>query len=218
MKHKLLDIQNIEFKFDEQKTGTFSGYASVFGGIDAYGDTILPGAYAKTLKARARPIQMRWNHFGEVIGKWTKMYEDEKGLYVEGELTPGHSKAQDVYASLKHGAVSGLSIGYSPVKYEENENGGYDLKEIDLVEISVVESPADNAAHVSEIKNLEEMNSLKEIEAYLRDAHNLSRSQAVTVVSRTKALALGEQVAENVKTTINPSIILDAANKLARRI
>ena len=217
MKHKLLDIQNIEFKFDEEKAGSFSGYASVFGGVDAYGDTIIEGAYKKTIANRSRPVQLRWNHYGDVIGKWTRIEEDEKGLYVEGELTPGHSKAQDVYALLKHGAISGLSIGYRPVKYEENDNGGYDLKEIELVEISVVESPADNAAHVADIKNLDEAKSYKEIEAYLRDAHNLSRSEAVAVVSRTKAIALGEQ-AEEEKTTINPSIFLDAANQLARRI
>jgi HK97 family phage prohead protease len=217
MKHKLLDIQNIEFKFDEEKAGSFSGYASVFGGVDAYGDTIIAGAYKKTIANRSRPVQLRWNHYGDVIGKWTRIEEDEKGLYVEGELTPGHSKAQDVYALLKHGAISGLSIGYRPVKYEENDNGGYDLKEIELVEISVVESPADNAAHVADIKNLDEAKSYKEIEAYLRDAHNLSRSEAVAVVSRTKAITLGEQ-AEEEKTTINPSIFLDAANQLARRI
>lgn len=218
MKHKLLEINSIEFKFDEEKTGSFSGYASVFNGTDSYGDTILPGAYKKTLEKRDRPVQMRWNHYGDVIGKWTVMEEDEKGLYVEGELTPGHSKAQDVYALLKHGAISGLSIGYRPVKYEENQNGGYDLKEIDLVEISVVESPADNNAHVSDIKNIDEANSLKEIEAYLRDAHNLSRSEALKVVSRTKAISLGEQADEEVKTTINPSIFMDAANQLAKRI
>jgi len=217
MKHKLLDIQNIEFKFDEEKAGSFSGYASVFGGVDAYGDTIIAGAYKKTIANRSRPVQLRWNHYGDVIGKWTRIEEDEKGLYVEGELTPGHSKAQDVYALLKHGAISGLSIGYRPVKYEENDKGGYDLKEIELVEISVVESPADNAAHVADIKNLDEAKSYKEIEAYLRDAHNLSRSEAVAVVSRTKAITLGEQ-AEEEKTTINPSIFLDAANQLARRI
>ena len=217
MKHKLLDIQNIEFKFDEEKAGSFSGYASVFGGVDAYGDTIIAGAYKKTIANRSRPVQLRWNHYGDVIGKWTRIEEDEKGLYVEGELTPGHSKAQDVYALLKHGAISGLSIGYRPLKYEENDNGGYDLKEIELVEISVVESPADNSAHVADIKNLDEAKSYKEIEAYLRDAHNLSRSEAVAVVSRTKAITLGEQ-AEEEKTTINPSIFLDAANQLARRI
>jgi uncharacterized protein len=216
MKHKLLDIQNIQIKFDEDKVGSFSGYASVFNGVDSYGDTIEKGAYTKTLKNRKRPVQLRWNHFGEVIGKWTKIEEDENGLYVEGELTPNHSKAQDVYASLKHGAISGLSIGYMPVEYEENDKGGFNLKEIDLVEISIVETPADNSAHISSVKNLDESKSLKEIEAYLRDAHGLSRAEAVAVVSKVKAIGLGEQA--DLKSTKKAELINEAINQLAKRI
>lgn len=216
MQHKLLEIENIEIKFDAEKTGSFSGYASVFNGVDAYGDTIIPGAYSKTLKKRSRPVQLRWNHYGDVIGKWTKIEEDEKGLYVEGELTPNHSKAQDVYASLKHGAISGLSIGYIPVKYEENEKGGLNLKEIDLVEISIVETPADNSAHIENIKSLDDSKTLKEIEAYLRDAHGLSRAEAVAVVSKVKAVWLGEQA--DIKSTKKAELINEAINQLAKRI
>lgn len=186
MKHKLLNLQQNSLKFYEGKQGLFSGYASVFGGVDSYGDTIFPGAYKKTLGERDRPIQMRWNHYGDIIGKWTRLDEDEKGLYVEGELTPGHSKAMDVYASLMHGAISGLSIGYRPKKFVENEKGGLDLYEIDLVEISVVESPADNNAHVSRIKqDLDEM-STKEFEAALRDAFGVSRSEAKAIIAKAK--------------------------------
>jgi uncharacterized protein len=189
MKHKLLNLDAISVKFYEGKQGVFSGYASVFGGVDTYGDTIFPGAYSKTLTERERPIQMRWNHYGDVIGKWTRMEEDEKGLYVEGELTPGHSKAMDVYASMMHGAISGLSIGYRPKKFTENEKGGLDLYEIDLYEISVVESPADNNAQVSRIKtDLDDIDSLRELEATLRDAMCISRSEAKAIIAKARKL------------------------------
>lgn len=194
LKHKLINFDQIDVKFDSQKAGFFSGYASVFGGIDSYGDTVIPGAYAKTLKTRIRPIQMRWNHYGDVIGKWTGIEETEKGLYVEGELTPGHSKASDVYASLKHGAISGLSIGYHVVKGVPNANDGIDLHEIDLVEISVVESPADLGAKIGEIKSaIDEIESLKEMEGFLRDAGSFSRSEAKQLVSCLKALVLRDE-------------------------
>lgn len=187
MKHKLLNLEASNVKFTEGKQGVFSGYASVFGGIDSYGDTIFPGAYKKTIDDRERPIQMRWNHYGDIIGKWVRMEEDDNGLYVEGELTPGHSKAQDVYASLMHGAISGLSIGYRPKKFVENEKGGLDLYEIDLVEISVVESPADNSAHISRIKSaLESAENIKEFETLLRDAVNVSRSEAKTIIAMSR--------------------------------
>jgi len=117
------------------------------------------------------------------------MKEDENGLFVEGELTKGHSVADDAYALLKHGAVTGLSIGYRPVKEVENDTGGVDLHEISLIEISVVESPADLSAQVGDVKSaIEESRSLKEIERLLRDAAGLSRTEAQTLVSRMKSL------------------------------
>jgi len=206
---KLLQAENIQLKFDADK-GEFEGYASVFGGVDSYGDTIAPGAYKKTLKKRDRAVKMRWNHFGPVIGKWTEMREDEKGLFVRGQLTPGHSVAQDVLASLKHGAIDGLSIGFYPskykedeegkrtlqeielveiTKYKEDEEGKRTLQEIELVEISVVEEPADNAARITNVKaDIEKAESLKQIEEILRDA-GFSSPAATLLVSRVKAMA-----------------------------
>ena len=197
MLHKLNSSESVEFKFYEGKQGLFAGYASVYGGVDSYGDTIIEGAYANTIVDRERPVQLRFNHEAGVIGKWTRMEEDSKGLYVEGELTPGHSKAMDVYASLMHGAISGLSIGYRPVKFTPNQTGGLDLQEISLIEISVVESPADLNAQINNIKSaLEQVKTLKEIETLLRDAGGFSRADATALVSRIKALTHGDRDAE----------------------
>ena len=188
MEHKNLQIEAVNLKFAEEGR-KFSGYASVFGGVDSYGDTIMPGAYKATIGNRERPIQMRFNHLPGVIGKWTRIEEDEKDLIVEGELTPGHSKAEDAYALLKHGAISGLSIGYRPVKAVENQHGGVDLHEIDLIEISVVESPADLAAQISDVKSaIEQAENRKEFEELLRNAGGFSRADAKALVSRIKSL------------------------------
>lgn len=164
MERKNLSLGEFEIKFDEARKGFFSGYASKFNGVDSYGDTIVPGAYSKTISERERPIAMRWNHTGPVIGKWLKAKEDERGLYVEGELTPGHSVATDVYALMKHGAVTGLSIGYRiPAGGSEKKGDVRLLKEIELVEISVVEEPADFAARISNVKALSPDNLEKAI-------------------------------------------------------
>jgi HK97 family phage prohead protease len=190
MERKLFGLDQFEVKFDSARPGVFSGYASVFNGVDSYGDTIAPGAYLKTIGQRERPIQMRWNHYGPVIGKWLAMREDEKGLFVEGELTPGHSVAQDAYALLKHGAINGLSIGYRPVVSEKTGDETRLLKQIDLVEISIVETPADASALIGDVKSaLEEAQSLKDIETLLRDVGGFSKADVKTLVSRIKSLA-----------------------------
>lgn len=202
METKQLALAQTELKFNGAAFA-FSGYASVFGGVDSYGDTIEQGAYKNTLENRERPIRMRWNHYGEVIGKWMTIREDEKGLYVEGELTPGHSKAQDVFASLKHGAIDGLSIGYRVKAFNQLDNDRRLLKEIDLVEISVVEEPADLSARISEVKSaLEKAESLKEIENLLRDVGGFSRVDAKHLVSKINSLCQREVETEKSKQDI----------------
>lgn len=216
MQHKLIDLNQIEVKFDDARRGFFSGYASVFGGVDAYGDTVIPGAYKSTIEMRKRPVQMRWNHFGEVIGKWLDIRETEKGLWVEGELTPGHSKAEDVYASLKHGAISGLSIGYRPVKSFPNETGGLDLHEIDLVEISVVESPADLAAQIGDIKSaIDELKTIRDIERFVRES-GFAKEDAVMLVSRMKSIVRGELEQERKQTNELAQAILAMSKSLTK--
>ena len=196
METKRLAVDSLELKFVGDDM-SFAGYASVFGGVDSYGDTIDAGAYKNTLINRDRPIRMRWNHYGPVIGKWKNMFTDDKGLFVEGQLTPGHSTAMDVYASMKHGAIDGMSIGYIPTKSQQLEDGRRLLQEINLIEISVVEEPADMGAKINSVKAaLDACNSLKEIEALLREAGGFSKADALSLVGRVKRLALGEQEAE----------------------
>ena len=195
IEHKLLDVQRAEFKFDGE-TGEFEGYASVFNGVDSYGDTIAPGAYKNTLGDRDRSIKMRWNHFGPVIGKWLELREDEKGLFVRGSLTPGHSVASDVHASLKHGAIDGLSIGFYANGYEEDEDGKRTLTDIELVEISVVEEPADLSARIANVKSrIDEAETLHDVEMVLRDA-GLSRAASVSLVSKVKSIVQSDSEQE----------------------
>lgn len=196
MKTKHLGIDASRFKFDEANR-TFEGYASEFNSVDSYGDTVLPGAYKETLENRERPVRMRFNHFGPVIGKWLELREDDFGLFAKGQLTEGHSVAEDAYASLKHGAIDGLSIGYRVTDSEPNDHGGEDLKGIELIEISVVEEPADLGARIANIKSdLDAIESLKDMEAYLRDACGIPRSAATALVSRIKAMSQSDSEPE----------------------
>ena len=213
MEIKNISLDSVQFKFADDKPGVFSGYASVFNGVDSYGDTIMPGAYKGTLEGRDRPIQLRWNHWGPVIGKWLFIEEDEIGLKVTGELTPGHSVADDAYALLKHGAVTGMSIGYrvkSAMDYpEENRR---ELIEIELIEISIVENPADNAAQISGVKSaINDAESLKEIESILRDVGRFSRADATALVARIKSLTHGERDAK--KDTSELVLAIQAATQ-----
>lgn len=196
---KTLNLANVQMKFNSE-TGAFAGYASVFGGVDSYGDTILRGAYADTLSTQGAP-KMFFNHqsWDMPIGKWTQAVEDDHGLYVEGELTVGNRVADDVLAALRHGTLDGLSIGYylKSGDYEDTDAGRIIRKVTNLVEISVVTWPADSAARVdlASVKNDElllervgELDTVRDFERFLRDAGGLSKGLAMALVSRARAI------------------------------
>lgn len=192
IEHKQLSFDKCEIKMQADGSLRFEGYASKFEGLDWYGDTIEAGTFTQTLKDRekpdARPIALRWNHWGPIIGKLVEIYEDDIGLRVIGELTPGHSVAEDVAASLKHKAISGLSIGFYLIDFEET-NRGRIIKEVELIEISIVEDPADMGAQIESVKSaLTECKSLKDIETILRREFGLSQQASTVIVSSVKNL------------------------------
>ncbi|MDE3059729.1 MAG: HK97 family phage prohead protease, partial [Pseudomonadota bacterium] len=120
--------------------GRFAGYASVFNIVDNQRDIVLRGAFAQTLKGRTGEVKLLWQHQQEEpIGVFERIFEDRRGLYVEGTLLLDVSRAREAYALLKAGALKGLSIGYSPVRYTiEHKTGVRLLAAVDLWEVSLV--------------------------------------------------------------------------------
>jgi HK97 family phage prohead protease len=159
----------------------FEGYASTFDNADIVGDVFRKGAFDAADTATTR---MLLNHdHSMVIGKWLDMQQDDHGLFVRGELTPGHSVAQDVYASLKHGAITAMSVGFRIGESTENKSGGRDILKADLIETSLVAVPANSMAQITEVRSaIEAIESLKSAEAVLRDV-GFSRSEAKHFVS-----------------------------------
>lgn len=200
---KTLKLEDVSLKMDGD-TGKFSGYASVFGGVDSYGDTIIKGAFESALR-NGKP-KMFFNHdWSMPIGKWLKAKEDDHGLFVEGELTPDLSLAADVRAAMRHGTLDGLSIGgyLKAGDYEETEKGRIIRKWSNLMEVSPVVFPADNAARIdlSSVKHIDFESLLpgcdteKDIERLLRDA-GLLKEQATAIVSRVRAILKGRDALE----------------------
>lgn len=199
---KTLKLDEVSLKMDGE-TGKFSGYASVFGGVDSYGDTIIKGAFQHAI-ASEMP-KMFFNHAWDMpIGKWTKAEEDSKGLFVEGEFTPGLALAADVRAAMKHGTLDGLSIGGYLKKgdYEETEKGRIITKWSKLLEVSPVVFPADNSARITNVKSIDfesilpECKTERDIERLLRDA-GLGKWEAMAIVSRAKAIFDGRDAQED---------------------
>lgn len=194
---KTLLLNDVSLKLDGD-TGRFSGYASVFGGVDSYGDTIVKGAFESTLRANGKP-KMFFNHEWRMpIGKYMVAKEDDHGLFVEGELTPGLSLSSDVRAAMRHATLDGLSVGGFIRKgdYDETDTGRVIRKWSVLSEISPVAFPADGAARIDldSVKSgdlaeaIADIESVRDLERFLRDAGSFSKGAATALVARVKAV------------------------------
>ena len=208
IQRKNINIGEIELKVSSN--GGFSGYASMFGGVDSYNDTIVAGAYSQVIKqiqeGSAYMPKMFINHKSwEIpVGKWTAIEEDSKGLYMEGEFTKGNPQADMIKAAMAHGTVDGLSIGFMIGDYEIVEKGNETLRLIksikELPEVSIVTYPADDNARVdlTSVKStLDNINNIKDLENFLRESGGFSRALAVATASKCKRLfAQGEPEAK----------------------
>lgn len=227
LERKTLSLSNCQIKA-EGKTGKFAGYASVFNEVDKYGDTILPGAYKKTLEINGMPKMFLQHEAWELpIGKWLVANEDDHGLYVEGELTIGMTRADDTYAALKHGTLDGLSIGYrlSADDYEfvpDTDMERRIIKSVTLLaEISPVVFPADTHARIdlgSVKSEIDQIETIRDFEYFLRDTGKFSKGLTNALISRARVLfgrRDGDQAEADAKSA---QVLNEALERLNRAI
>jgi len=136
--------------------GVIEGYASVFGVTDFYNEVVDKGAFTKTLDEHPH-IPVFWEHW-ELAGVSVEHREDDKGLWVRGELNMDVQVGREAWALARQGAVTGLSIGFRPIKVDKPENprDATHIKELRLYEYSLVSFPANEAATIETVKALVE--------------------------------------------------------------
>ena len=174
-----------DFKFlgtdQAQKVGYVEGYGAVFGNKDEVDDIINPGAFTETLRKDGLPVMLRQHDPDKVIGAWTDAKEDERGLFMKGELNLDVQEGLESYSLLKQKAFKGLSIGYKTQDYSIDQTTQIrTLKKVKLYEVSLVTFPANLKAGVSGVKGLPETE--RELEKVLRDL-GFGRTQAKAIVS-----------------------------------
>lgn len=141
-------------KFDEEE-GIFTGYASVFGNEDAAGDVMMKGAFTNSLKNPSRIKILNQHRMDELpIGKPISMFEDERGLFVEGKISDT-TDGRDIKTLIKDGVFTEMSIGYTVAKDRLNGKNQRELLEINLFEFSPVTFACNDKALISSYKNLE---------------------------------------------------------------
>lgn len=154
------EYKSVSFDLEsaDEKTGEFSGYASVFGNVDDGGDIVDKGAFSKTIVEDFARIKILSQHdqCELPIGKPIELREDDKGLYIRGKIS-NTQKGRDIQTLLKDGVLNELSIGYEAIDYEiDEENHVRHLKQIRLWEVSIVTWAMNDQATIDDVKSLAE--------------------------------------------------------------
>ena len=171
---------SFSLKTESLKEGEFAGYGAAFSNLDRVGDIIACGAFKDTIPEFLSTGVIAWQHEWDTpIGKAIEAYEDEHGLFIRAKISDT-SQGRDALTLLRDGVIKKLSIGYRikdaeffdsldelaayaranniPLKLDNLEGvvGGVRLiKAIDLYEISLVTVPANPAASVTAVKELD---------------------------------------------------------------
>jgi HK97 family phage prohead protease len=186
MFHKLINqLENCQLKFSSEEKGVFEGYASTFDTVDQVGDTIIKGAFANTI-ASGRTVKGFVNHKQHEVPviDWMSLIEDSHGLKVHGKVDMNHKDGPTVYSGLQRKAMDGLSIGFTmnPADFEQKAAGRI-IKNLDLMEISVVSFPCERQATITAVKaDLDGLITLSDYEDYLREVGGFSKSMATALV------------------------------------
>jgi uncharacterized protein len=189
-KHANLKIRDFPLEVKSvADDGVFTGYGSVFGVVDSYGEIVAPGAFTDSLaeiEAKKRAVPVLWQHRSDQpIGVYEELKQDGTGLLVKGRLLKDDVRqAGEAHALMKAGAVTGLSIGYWVRESSRDEVESIrTLKKLDLVEVSLVTFPANDEARIEAVKFKlanGELPTLPEFERLLREA-GFSKSQSAAI-------------------------------------
>lgn len=145
-----------------ENAGSFSGYLSTYD-LDRDNDTFIKGCWDDSIKRLESTkgvarVPLLYQHKPDQIIGYADLTIDEKGLKADGTLYIDENiQAKTIYKALKDKSLNEMSVGFNATEYEtyENENGyGYKFIKSEPTEASIVFSPANTQAVISEVKEL----------------------------------------------------------------
>src|SRR5690625_1938655 len=148
---------------DDQPEGRFTGYASVFGNKDSYGDVIVRGAFAESLQtygANGAGIPCYWAHQMSDplmnIGQTVEAREDDHGLKVDVQLDLDNPNGAYTHKLIQEGRVSQMSFAFDIEDFafaQSEELGDYmELRKLKIHEVSVVQVGANQSTELLAVK------------------------------------------------------------------
>lgn len=198
IRHKIVRFEvseTLETKENGANIGIIKGFASTYDNVDRGGDVIRRGAFNQSIKRHEddkRPVRMFFQHNNMFpIGMFPidQVSDNEKGLFVVGHINLDADKGASTYALVKQGAISDMSIGYSINKAFTDAEGAFNLTDINLWEISLVSEPMNPEATILEVKSADKLETIRDVEHFLKSKSSLSAYEVKTIISKIKSIS-----------------------------
>ncbi len=204
-----MNTKDFKFKLANlDEKGAFTGFASIYGNTDSYGDAVMPGAFTKTIQESGGEIPILYQHH-EPIGKG-RLIDQQDGLSIEGNLILEVPTASSAYALAKAGVIKGLSIGYKTIKDQwDHVKKTRQLLEVKLYEVSLVTFPANPLATITGVKSADMRNAIALIEDIKagRTISKATRGRIEAAIKELEALLAAEEDGEPQKSEVEPEIL-----------
>ena len=127
---------------------------------DPAGEVMLRGLFKRSLHHRADRIPLLRNHDTSITLGWsTRFTETDSGLealFKVNEGEPGDALLADAHNRY----LTGMSVGYHPIKVTRGAGGVQQVAEARLVEVSLVGIPAYEGAAMLAVRNAQDLPAL----------------------------------------------------------
>jgi HK97 family phage prohead protease len=168
----------IEMKRLDAGARTFSGLATN-AAVDRMNDVINP------LGARfTNPLALLRGHDSDQpIGTVTFKKPTKDGIAFEAEIPiiaepgPLKDRCDMAWGEVANGIVRAVSVGFRPLKWSFNSDGGTDFEEVEIIELSTVPIPANAAAQITSVGKSMDAKTLALIKSFDVGASRKSRER-----------------------------------------
>jgi len=158
---KALVFEDIEIKRNKDGFSHIKAVLSEVDKVDADNDKIMPGAFDKSIEELDHMVMLKMHQRDQIVGRWDNLHMDGKLLKADGIIYDG-DKGYDIARMTRFlidtGDMSGVSIGFRLKVWQtvrDEEGGrpyGWDIYDLELMEASIVDRPANDSAQVTDIK------------------------------------------------------------------
>lgn len=162
-----------------QDTGEIEGFVSFYGNKDLNGDIVEPGAFTKTLQENGGSVPLLLHHDRTRPIGTAYVRDEAKGLWLTGKIATQFPDGALAHGQAKEGILKGLSIGFREVPgktiFDPNTNA-YHLKEVILIESSMVTIPANPRTNIESVKT--------QVEFVQRAAEDIKAGRTLSAATR----------------------------------